>query len=133
MAHEYRYAFPHYPDPSGADRAPGPHAEPGLSRETPPPRSEVAITFRSGSGPVGETGSFRYFPGGFREVVARRRVRYLRAPWAAALNWNRSCRGSPWPGHPAPPPTLVSRTAAALALTRIVAEESEVPTKTPTG
>ncbi|MBT2546898.1 hypothetical protein [Arthrobacter sp. ISL-65] len=42
---------------------------------------DFATRFRSASGPEGETGSFRYFPGGFWEVSTDGAGRFLIAPW----------------------------------------------------
>ncbi|MBT2554277.1 hypothetical protein [Arthrobacter sp. ISL-5] len=42
---------------------------------------DFATRFRSASGPEGETGSFRYFPGGFWEVSNDGAGRFLMAPW----------------------------------------------------
>ncbi|WP_309108975.1 hypothetical protein [Arthrobacter sp.] len=50
-------------------------ADPGFAA------GDFATTYRSASGPEGETGSFRYFPGGFWEVTNDSGGRYLKAPW----------------------------------------------------
>ncbi len=42
---------------------------------------DFATTFRRSSGPEGETGSFRYFPGGFWEVSNDGAGRLLVTPW----------------------------------------------------
>jgi hypothetical protein len=51
------------------------HADPGFVA------GDFATRFRSGSGVEGQTGSFRYFPGGFWEVTNDGGGRYLMAPW----------------------------------------------------
>jgi hypothetical protein len=51
------------------------HADPGFVA------GDFATRFRSASGPEGETGSFRYFPGGFWEVTLDGGGRFVQAPW----------------------------------------------------
>lgn len=51
------------------------HADPGFVA------GDFGTSFRDGSGSEGETGSFRYFPGGFWEVTLDGGGRHLMAPW----------------------------------------------------
>jgi hypothetical protein len=51
------------------------HADPGFVA------GDFGTRFRSASGMQGETGSFRYFPGGFWEVNNDDAGRFLLAPW----------------------------------------------------
>lgn len=56
------------------------HSDPGFVA------GDFATRSRSASGPEGETGSFRYFPGGFWEVTLDGGGRFLMAPWECGLS-----------------------------------------------
>ncbi|MDQ0618618.1 hypothetical protein [Arthrobacter globiformis] len=73
-------------------------ADPGFAA------GDFATRFRSASGPEGETGSFRYFPGGFWEVSNDGAGRFLMAPWGTRVELE-SGLVEEGPGRGTPPRT----------------------------
>ena len=70
---------------------------------------DFATTFRDASEAEGETGSFRYFPGGFWEVTLDSGSRFLQAPWGGRYTHAGYLEEAPGRGTPPrrPPWSLV--------------------------